>query len=301
MRVFKALAIFAMALVVSACGQWSPPLPTAPSDVSDGATITGTVVGMTSSAALETSASTGAGGTVTVVGTNITASISGSGKFVLKGLPSGTLQLRFEGQGFDATVTVHDVRIEHIQITVTVTGSQANIETIVRIQPEDVAEVDGVISAISHGDRSMKVNGLEIKVWDAPIYDGSNRIGISQLQVGQRVRVKGTAVHDYIVAIQVSLYGTTTPQPPAPGPQPPPGPTPTPPPGGQTIEGVISSISYGDRSMKVNGIEVKVRDAPIYQGSSRVGITMLQVGQRVRVTGAWEQDYIIATQVNILQ
>ena len=63
---------------------------------------------------------------------------------------------------------------------------------------------------------------------------------------------------------------------------------------------MISSISYGDRSMKVNGIEIKVRDAPIYQGSSRVGITMLQVGQRVKVTGVWEHDYIIATQVNIL-
>jgi hypothetical protein len=47
---------------------------------------------------------------------------------------------------------------------------------------------------------------LEIKVWDAPIYDGSNRIGISMLQVGQRVRVKGTAVHDdYIIATQVNI------------------------------------------------------------------------------------------------
>jgi len=262
MRVAKALAVLTTALLVSACGQWSPPLPTAPSNASDGATITGTVAGIPSSMALETAASTGAGGTVTVVGTNITAAISGSGKFVLKGLPSGTLQLRFEGPDFNATVTVHNVQTEHIQLTVTVNGSHATIEAIVRIQPENSAEVDGVISSISHGDRSMKVNGLEIKVWDAPIYDGSNRIGISQLQVGQRVQVKGTAVHDYIVATEVSLYGATPPPPPAPGPQPPPAPpappTPTPP-GGQVVEGAISSISYGDRSMKVNGIEIKVR------------------------------------------
>jgi hypothetical protein len=49
-----------------------------------------------------------------------------------------------------------------------------------------------------------------------------------------------------------------------------------------------------------NGLEIKVRDAPIYQGSSRVGITVLRVGQRVRVTGVWEHDYIIATRVDIL-
>lgn len=299
MRVSKALAVLTTALLVTACGQWSPPLPTAPSNVSDGATITGTVAGLATSAALDTAASTGGGGTVTVVGTDITAAISGSGKFVLKGLPSGTLHLRFEGEGFNATVTIHDVHTEHIQITVTVNGSHATVETIVRIQPENTADVDGVISSISHGDRSMKVNGLEIKVRDAPIYDGSDRIGISMLQVGQRVRVKGTAVHDYIVATEVFLYGTTPPPAPAPQPPPPDAP-PAPPPGGQTIEGVISSISYGDRSMKVNGIEIKVRDAPIYQGSSRVGITLLQVGQRVRVIGVWEHDYIIATQVNIL-
>lgn len=299
MRVTKALALLVTALFVSGCGQWAPPLPTAPSSTSAGATITGTVAGVPSSAALlDTAASTGGGGTVTVVGTNITASINGSGKFVLKSVPSGTIRLRFEGEGFDASVTIRDVAAEHIQITVTVNGSHATLDAVIRIQPEDNADVDGVITSISHGDRSMKVNGLEIKVRDAPIYEGSDRIGISMLQVGQRVRVKGTAVHDYIVATEVTLYGTTA----APDPEPPPSSPapPAPPPGGQTIEGVISSISYGDRSMKVNGIEIKVRDAPIYQGSSRVGITMLQVGQRVRVTGVWEHDYIVATQVNIL-
>ena len=52
--------------------------------------------------------------------------------------------------------------------------------------------------------------------------------------------------------------------------------------------------------MKVNGLEIKVRDAPIFDGGSRIGITLLGVGDRVRVTGVWEHDYIVATRVDSL-
>lgn len=94
---------------------------------------------------------------------------------------------------------------------------------------------EGVISSISHGDRSMKVNGIDIKIWDAPIYRGSQRVGISELSVGQRVGVKGNWVESkYVVATEVSVLGDSTP-----GPQPPPS-------GDFAVEGPISSISYGD-------------------------------------------------------
>jgi hypothetical protein len=63
------------------------------------------------------------------------------------------------------------------------------------------------------------------------------------------------------------------------------------------IEGAIGSISYGDRSMKVAGVEVKVRNAPIRYGSTVVELTTLAVGHRVHVKGTREHDYIIATEV----
>ena len=304
MRAPKGLALLAaLSLLTAACGEWTPPMPTAPSNSADGATIVGTVLGTANNAALQpltTAASTGAGTTVTIVGTDIKATISGSGKFVLKHVPSGNIELEFEGDGLSGKIRIRDVGTEHIQITVTVNGSTVRLDGINRIQPEDNAAVEGVISAISHGDRSMKVNGLEIKIWDAPVYDGSSRVGIRTLQVGDYVRVTGTIQHDYVVATEVRVGSGSTPGPnPNPNPPSPPG-GPSPGPGSETIDGVISSISYGDRSMKVNGLEIKVRDAPVYQGGSRVGLTVMKVGDRVRVTGVWEHDYLIATRVDIL-
>lgn len=41
------------------------------------------------------------------------------------------------------------------------------------------------------------------------------------------------------------------------------------------------------------------RDAPVYNGSSRVGISTLQVGDHVRVTGTIEHDYVVATEVRV--
>jgi hypothetical protein len=304
MRALKWSALLmALALFTGGCGEWTPPMPTAPSNSADGATIVGTVVGTSNNAALlplTTAASTGAGSTVTIVGTDITATISGSGKFVLKLVPSGNVELEFSGGGLSGKIRIRDVGAEHIAITVTVDGSTVHLDGINRIQPEDNAVVEGVIGAISHGDRSMKVNGLEIKIWDAPVLNGSSRVGISTLQVGDRVRVIGTVQHDYIVATEVRVGSASGPTPPNPNPPSPPPSDPSPGPGSETIEGVISSISYGDRSMKVNGLEIKVRDAPVYKGGSRVGLTLMKVGDRVRVTGVWEHDYLIATRVDIL-
>jgi hypothetical protein len=67
--------------------------------------------------------------------------------------------------------------------------------------------VDGPIADVSHGDRSMKVNGIDVKIWDAPVYRGSQRVGISELRVGQRVGVKGSWVESkYIVATEVVIF-----------------------------------------------------------------------------------------------
>lgn len=323
MRKSNRLALLAVALVSAACGQWTPPLPTAPSDVSKGAIISGTVNGFKRSAqsttpptravaavlavldtvTFATPVQATTGFTVTVAGTNITTTLNDSGKFVLEGVPMGNVQLRFTGEGVDARIDIGGVKPEHIQIVVTLNGSKATIDSINRVQTDNIAELEGLITSISHGDRSMKVNGFEIKVREAPIYNGSQRVDISTLSVGQRVRIRGTWVHDYVVATEVTVTssGPTPPTPPPPTP-PPPTPPPNPPSNGgsgETIEGVITTFRFGDRSMVVNGIEIKIWDAPIFQGGQRVGLSLLSVGQRVRVTGTWVHDYIVAQRVDI--
>ena len=144
MRVAKGLAFFVtVSLLSGACGQWSAPLPTAPSDPASGSRISGTVrspAGIASSiapasrmfapvlAALDAvmfakPVAAASNVTVTVVGTSITATLSGSGTFVLTGVPSGNIHLQFSGPGVNATITINSVTSEHIQLVITLNGS----------------------------------------------------------------------------------------------------------------------------------------------------------------------------------
>jgi hypothetical protein len=60
----------------------------------------------------------------------------------------------------DATIAISGVTSEHIQIVVTLNGSNATVDSMNRVQVGDHAEVEGLITSISYGDRSMKVAGL---------------------------------------------------------------------------------------------------------------------------------------------
>jgi len=58
--------------------------------------------------------------TVTVVGTGASTTIDGSGSFTLDNVPPGSVQLRFQGRGADATLTVSGIEAnDHISIAVT--------------------------------------------------------------------------------------------------------------------------------------------------------------------------------------
>jgi hypothetical protein len=217
-----AVVIAALALLTTACGEWNPSFgPTSPSGTnaaSNGATIHGKVKGWgltsTTSATTSATASDATTNTVTVsvVGTNISTTVSVSGNFVLEGVPSGTIQLRFSSSAGTATVSITGVSAEDIDITVELNGSTAVIVNITRTPagsapPASTGSqtIEGAISSFSYGDRSMKVNGIEVKIWDAPVYQGNQRVGLSMLAVGQRVRVRGDWVHDYLVATDVTI------------------------------------------------------------------------------------------------
>src|SRR5688572_13740046 len=125
--------------IAAACGGG----PTSPSGIG-ATTIAGTVnltTGGTASAAsvklsrgLAASAATAASGlTVTVVGTNLSATVDSSGYFQLAGVPSGTVSLQFRGAVVNATVALSNVGQESlIEITVQVTDTSAVIVDEVR-------------------------------------------------------------------------------------------------------------------------------------------------------------------------
>jgi hypothetical protein len=108
-----------------------------------GAVITGTVNNgsqgpITSAAASATSAETlGSASrkpvTVTVVGTDISTTIDGSGRFLLRDVPPGDVQLRFTADGLDATITLQDVEAgDEIRLRVKVTDTSVHIEAVQR-------------------------------------------------------------------------------------------------------------------------------------------------------------------------
>jgi len=103
--------------------------PTAPSQA--GATISGTVNGsgvLASSAAGRASANAPGTLTVTVSGTNITATVDASGRFVLSGVPAGDIQLVFSDGVNSVTVSLSNVNDQElIQILITINGSTVTI------------------------------------------------------------------------------------------------------------------------------------------------------------------------------
>ena len=123
-----------LALLTSACGQssFSPASPSMISGSTTGAVISGTVSGLAAAQAT----SSMRGGTlatqpvvVTVVGTSMSTTIDGSGRFQFTGVPTGDVQLRFTGPGLDATLTVRGVREgDRIDIKVRVTDSSVRID-----------------------------------------------------------------------------------------------------------------------------------------------------------------------------
>lgn len=99
--------------------------PTSPSGI-DGTTVAG-IVNETSAARLSPSAAT-AGLTVTVAGTNLSATVESSGYFQLNGVPPGTVSLQFRGGNVNATVELRNVGDDAlIEIQVQLRGSSATI------------------------------------------------------------------------------------------------------------------------------------------------------------------------------
>jgi hypothetical protein len=127
--------------IAAACGGGGP---TSPSGIG-ATTIAGTVNlngGNASAATAGTasvyrgapsSANAATGLTVTVVGTNLSATVESSGYFQLAGVPSGTVSLQFRGGAVNATVELSNVGRESlIEIQVQVTGTSVAIVDEVR-------------------------------------------------------------------------------------------------------------------------------------------------------------------------
>jgi hypothetical protein len=133
MRTVTRLQIGALCValaIVAACGG-GPTRPSAPG----GATVAGTVyLGGGAPKGLHAMTGTPAQGlTITVAGTNLSATVEISGRFQIAGVPSGSVRLQFRDASVNATTELPNVRPdEFVEVEVQVSGSTATLVSDVR-------------------------------------------------------------------------------------------------------------------------------------------------------------------------
>ncbi len=220
----QTLALATLALTIAAGVACSGPSSdmTSPTPVGSSGTLAGTVVTGTATSGpsqadrIATLKQTPAGLTITVVGTGLSAHTDANGAFVIEGIPAGaSITLHFSGSGVNATLTLDGVDVGEVRhITIRVEGSDAEIEDDDRDEHQaGVQEVEGLISALNPGGRSIMVNGLVIAVpTGTPIVHGSRAYDFADLRVGDRVHVKAVRASGVLTAQEVKLQnGAATP------------------------------------------------------------------------------------------
>jgi hypothetical protein len=221
LNLFVALALLA---VSAACGgHASPTAPStpfpvieasAPTPVVAGATIVGTVSGL-SGATSGLRALTFSNVTVTAAGTNASAVVDSSGRFTLTNVPPGEIVLRFSGPGIDAALPLGPVGDnDHLQIGVVITATTATLDSQVSTAPtRPTVSLKGTISriagtcpslALTVGDASVTTNA-------STAFTGQSCAGIAS---GDRAEVVGAKQTDNTVvasAVEVTKAAPPTP------------------------------------------------------------------------------------------
>jgi hypothetical protein len=147
---------------------------------------------------------------VTVDGTSVSTLTDGSGRFVLHGVPSGSVTLHFKGQGIDATLTLTGLTSgETLTISVKLSGNDAELEPGESESPApepsaaptcfavgEHAEVEGNITAIGTSSITVDQEGhgsFLCNVTTATRIDHGNKtFQLTDLHVGDHVHVSGT-------------------------------------------------------------------------------------------------------------
>ena len=188
------LAGLAVALAAAGCGGSAAvtgPEAEAPVAAAAGAAVVqGTVTGARS------------GLQVGVVGTSLLTEVDDEGQFVLSSVPAGTATLKFEGAGVDARLSVPGLQNGLVtSITVQLSGGSAQLTGTPNCTPTAEAAFSGVLEQVSGtqlvvGGRKVDASQVK-KVWR----DGK-RIQLSELEVGEKLKVWGTLRGDGVVVAE---------------------------------------------------------------------------------------------------
>jgi uncharacterized protein DUF5666 len=312
----------------------SPTAPTAsplpatapPAPASSGATISGTVSTAASGASRWRTRDASGGMTVTVAGTSISAPVGGDGAFTLTGVPPIEVVLTFSGAGVNATLPLGSVASDdHVQISVTVSGTTATLDSQQRTASDNTVHLDGTISGVTGTCPSLTavVRGVQVQTDASTVFP---RKTCADVKSGDTVSVVGTqqgsgglvTAKNFDVPVPPPDPPKPTPTPPPPPAPEPPKPTPTPPPPSPeppkptppptpdpapaptvTISGTVSGLSGTCPSLtfSVSSTKVQTTASTTFAGK---GCGDLKNGDTVGLAGTKQNDgSIIATYVSI--
>ena len=279
-----------MAVLAAACGGKGGSSPTAPTgngSSSASAVITGSVQG---TAGAFTAAGFGAaitGVTVTVVGTNISATVDAAGRFTLTNVPTGTVQLQLTGGGANATVTISTVEASQtIDVVLAVAGTSASLESEVRSGAGE-AQLEGRVESLppTMPALTFKSAGRTVKTDSSTRFvDGSQTRSFADLQIGMRIHAKGTLAGDSFTATTVEMQNSNVTVP-------------------VEVNGVIDSVSgtasafqfkIGSRVIKGDNLTGFFGD-----GDKPDTFSNLKDGVRVEVKGQQRDGFVYATRIHI--
>lgn len=212
---FSLISVAGLALGLAAAGCGSSDSVTGSNEVPTVgiAVVQGTVVGASSAAPVGAS-STGRSGdgfsalsgddelTVRVEGTNASTGVDEEGRFILSGLPPGTVTLVFEGSGASAQLRVSGLQDGLVlSLQVRLSGGTASITSQQPCTPTKETKLTGRLDSMKGTQLVVKgrpVDASEIrKVWR-----GSGRIQLDHLDVGEKVRVWGTLRGDGVIVAE---------------------------------------------------------------------------------------------------
>ena len=257
-----------------------------PSGVAPGATISGMVIGFTG---ITSANHRLAGGmTVSVSGTSLSSPVDASGAFALRGVPAGHVDLHFVGSAADAHLGLDDVT-EHaeIHLAVHVGGSTVELEDDER-EDSGKVEVEGRVTQVGAG--SLRVGDATVTVpAGIPIRREDKAITLSDIHVGDRVKVRGTGTRTALTASRIEVKGGNAGQP-----------VPAPKPDDDHGEAEVTGTVAG-RSGTCPAISFKVGTTPVLtSGSTTFADTTcatLANGDTVEVKGAMSSGTLNATRV----
>ena len=219
-RKLTALA-FCLLFAVACTGESGQPLaPTSPSTTtvspspaSEGATVSGTVNSGGGFAPML--AATTSRITVTVVGAGLSAETDSAGRFVLRGVPTGDVRLRFTSPSLNAEILISGVqRLERIDIVVMANGPTATLQSSSRRGPDGKVEIEGLISAVNASERTVQVGSNLVHVPTvAVIRHGSQMFQFSDMRVGDRVHIRGIPGTSMTEAQEIELQNPAGPGP----------------------------------------------------------------------------------------